>query len=297
MAVLLIIFSLFIFSAGYSDEFIENLMKELQERGETAWWWDKDWWKKGIIKNVENHEVVVEWVSYMNGDVEIPAMIARPKKEGKYPGVLFLHGRRGLDKYFQMHVVRLAARGLVVFAPDLYTGRFIPQFPIEHDYEIEEDANKGLDYLLSLPYLSSKKVCVYGLTRGGYYSLKVLVTKKRQKKDIVCFVGYYPHLQDPNAPEPMQVYRYAEEVEQLDIPILFFVGEKEQYQRLRPILMAVKYLKEKGKPVKLIIYPGVGRGFDFRNGDRRTFADDLAAKDAIIRASEFIKENIRKYSD
>ncbi len=276
----------------FGDEFIENLIKKLDERGEKAWWWDERWWKEGYIEPVPNYKVKVEWVTVTNGDVEIPVMVARPQEEGKFPGVLFLHGRRGLDELFQLHVIRLAARGFVVVAPDLYTGRFIERFPIRHYPEVIDDANRVLDYALSREDISSDKVCVYGLTRGGYYALRLLVSKGRQEKDIACFVGYYPHLQDPNRPEPMQVYRYHEDVEQLKVPVMFFVGREEQYQRLRPALMAIDYLKSQGREAYIVVYPGVGRGFDFRNGNTRKFADDLAAKDAIIRAYKFIREKL-----
>jgi carboxymethylenebutenolidase len=74
---------------------------------------------------------------------------------------------------------------------------------------------------------------------------------------------------------------------------LIFIGEDEQYQRRRPIESAVKYLREQKRPVRLIIYPGVGRGFDFRPDTVRTFADDLAAKDANWRAAKFIRRHLR----
>lgn len=285
---------LLLISFSFPDEFIENLIKKLDERGKKAWWWDEKWWKEGYIEPVPNYKVKVEWVSVYNGDVEIPVMVARPEKEGKFPGVLFLHGRRGLDELFQLHVIRLAARGFVVVAPDLYTGRFIERFPIYHDPIVEDDANVVLDYALSRKDIDPPgKVCVYGLTRGGFYALRLLVAKGRQVKDIVCFVGYYPHLQDPNRPEPMQVYRYHEDVEKIKVPVMFFVGREEQYQRLRPALMAIDYLKSQGREAYIVIYPGVGRGFDFRNGDKRKFADDLAAKDAIIRATKFMKKHLK----
>ncbi len=283
---------LLIFSLAQADEFIENLIRKLDERGSKAWWWDERWWNEGYIEPPRNYKVKVKWVTVRNEDVEIPVMVARPVKEGKFPGVLFLHGRRGLDELFQLHVKRLAARGFVVVAPDLYTGRFIERFPIYHDPAVEDDANKVLDYALSRKDISPKKVCVYGLTRGGFYSLRLLVAKKRQVKDIACWVGYYPHLQDPNRPEPMQVYRYHEDIEKVKVPVLFFVGREEQYQRLRPALMAVDYLRSAGREAYIVVYPGVGRGFDFRNGGKRKFADDLAAKDAVVRAARFIREKL-----
>jgi hypothetical protein len=42
-------------------------------------------------------------------------------------------------------VKRIAARGFVVLAPDVYTARFIEKFPIEHAYAIEDDVDRGRD--------------------------------------------------------------------------------------------------------------------------------------------------------
>lgn len=90
----------------------------------------------------------------------------------------------------------------------------------------------------------------------------------------------------------MHVYAYHEDVEKITVPVLFFVGSEEQYHRLRTILVAVDELRNKGKDAQVVIYPGVGRGFDFRNGERRKFADDLAAKDALIRSYLFIRKHL-----
>jgi len=263
-----------------------------EEKPDNSWWWDEGWWEQGVLPVPANHQVQTRWVSYTNGDIEVPALIARPADGNKYPAVLFQHGRRGLDDLVQRHVVRLAARGFVVLAPDVFSGRFIEKYPIEHDYVLEDDVNKGLDYLLALPDIAGDRACLYSHTRGGYYTLKVAVTKGRQDKDAACYVSYYPHMQDPNLPEPMQVYRYALEADDLKIPALIFIGEDEQYQRRRPIEMAVQSLREKGRPAQLIIYPGVGRGFDFRPEHVRSFADDLASKDAIQRAAVFMRRHL-----
>ena len=191
------------------------------------------------------------------------------------------------------HAKRLAARGFVLLAPDVFSGRFVEKFPIEHDYALEGDVNRGVDHLLTLPDISSDRICLYSHTRGGYFTLKVAVTHKRQEKEVACYVSYYPHLQDPNAPEPMQVYRYATEADDLVIPAMIFIGDEEQYQRRRSIETAVKAMQAKGRPAELFIYPGVGRGFDFRPENVRTFADDLAAKDAIQRAAAFMRKHLR----
>lgn len=265
------------------------------EQAGAPWWWDDAWWQEGRLPVPTNHALKVRWGQYTRDDVEIPVMIARPDDARRYPAVLFLHGRRGLDDLLQLQVKRIAARGFVVAAPDLHSGRFIEKMPIAHDYALEEDASAGLDFLLALPDASTNRACIASHTRGGYIALKVAVTLQRQDDRAACFVAWYPHMQDPNAPEPMQVYRYATEADALHIPTLIFMGEDEQYQRRRGIESAVESLRQLGRPARLITYPGVGRGFDFRPPGVRTFADDLAAKDAIERAAAFMGRSLEPH--
>ena len=264
-----------------------------EEKQDNSWWWDQAWWDEGRLEETTSYEIETSWTSYMSNGVEIPAMLVRPKQKGKFPAVLFQHGRRGLDALVQRHAKRVAARGFVVLAPAIYKAHFLGTHPVEHDYELEKDVDKGLDVLLAREDISSKKACLYSHTRGGYYTLKVATTFGRQIKDVACYVSYYPHLQDPNAPEPLQVYGYAPEVEQMKIPILVFIGDEEQYQRRRVIESGLGALKEKGRPARLVIYPGVGRGFDFRPEHVRTFADDLAARDAVQRAAGFMRKHLK----
>ena len=258
------------------------------------WWLQDSWWKEGQLPVPQNYKVKTEWVTYMNGDLEIRAMVARPEKPGKFPGVFFAHGRRGMDQLIQDKVKRLAARGLVVLAPAVYSSRFMDALPYEHDYTLEDDFNMGVDALLKRKDILGNKACIVSHTRGGYYSLKVAVTKQRQEKELACYVSWYPHWQDPNAPEPAQIYGYAPEIDQLKLPTLVFIGEDEQYQRRRVIETSFKQLKAAGVDSRLVIYPGVGRGFDFRPLNVRTFADDLATQDADRRAAEFIYQHMKK---
>ena len=256
------------------------------------WWWDDAWWKDSRIEVPRNHVIRTGWSSYQSGDVEVPALVARPDDDARYPAVLFVHGRRGLDDWVRRHVRRVAARGFVVLAPDIYGAHFIGTHPVEHDYDLEKDVDAAVDALLARDDISSRQACLYSHTRGGYYTLKVATTFKRQDREIACYVSYYPHLQDPNAPEPLQVYGYAPEIDELTLPTLVFIGDEEQYQRRRVIETSIKVMQEKGRDARLVIYPGVGRGFDFRPEHVRTFADDLASKDAVQRAARFMRKHL-----
>ena len=260
-------------------------------------WWSDDWYENGRLDVPKNYAVIERQMSYINpaDGTDVPAIVFRPKKPGKYPGILFQHGRRGLDRLVRRLARRMAARGFVVLAPDVYAARFIDALPLTHDVATEGDVNAGVDALLAQPDVSTSKICLYSHTRGGYYTLQVAVKFKRQIKDVVCYVSFYPHWQNPNASEPMQVYRYALEADRLNIPAMIFIGEYEQYQRRRSIETAVKSMKEAGKDIRLVIYPGVGRGFDFRPPGVRTFADDLATKDSNARAARFFRKHLAKW--
>lgn len=256
-------------------------------------WWDDAWWADGKLDVPKNYDVVMEKVEYKSDDVDVPAYLFRPKKPGKYLPVLFQHGRAGLDDVTLLLPRRLAARGFIVLAPDVYSARYIEKLPITHNYKNEKDVANGIDFLLKNKNIIGNKTCVVSHTRGGYMALKALVSYKKQDKDVVCYVASYPHLQDPNAPEPQQVYRYAPEINDLKVPVMIFIGQHEQYQRARSIREAVKALQAKGRKPQLIVYPGVGRGFDFRPPSVRTFADDLAAKDAVRRTELFIRSYLQ----
>jgi carboxymethylenebutenolidase len=258
----------------------------------SKWWWDDAWWERGRMPGAANYDVASRDASYRSGDVEVPVEIHVPKGTQHFPLVVFFHGRRGIDPVTRLAPLRLAARGFAVVTPDLYAGRFIAPYPVRHDEALEEDAARAIDFALTLPEARGRaKTCVVSHTRGGYYSLKALVTKGRQPKT-ACYVSYYPHWQHPEAPEPEQVYRYAPEVESLEVPVLVFFGEHEQYQRARSILAGIESLQQKKRDARVIVYPGVGRAFDFRPREVRTFADDLAAQDALRRTAEFIRRHL-----
>jgi carboxymethylenebutenolidase len=256
-------------------------------------WWDDAWWKEGQLPTPQNHEVSMEEITYMDDGVEVEAFLFKPTKPGKYLPILFQHGRRGLGAWTLPRVKRLAARGFVVLAPDMFGTYMTPSFPIEHDTIYDQHVAKGIDVLLQRDDIVGNKACTVSHTRGGYMTLKALVSLNQQAEKVACYVSYYPHWQDPNAPEVKQIYQYAPQINELNVPTLIFVGEHDQYQRIRPILAGIDVLKGNGVDAELIMYPGVGRGFDFRPAHVRTFADDLATKDANQRTAAFVRQHLK----
>ncbi|MBI2161149.1 MAG: dienelactone hydrolase family protein [Candidatus Rokubacteria bacterium] len=226
----------------------------------------------------------VRSVEYKSADeVEVPALLAVPAGGGRYPGVLFIHGRSGWHDRLKAEALRLAERGFVVLAPDYHTGRFIPENPVAHDPKTETDVERGLDYLKTVPQVGSQRLGVVGISRGGYHAALLGV----RRTEVGALVGYYPHLQNPNAPEPDQVYRYMPEVEQWRAPTLLMVGEQDHQLRRELVVRVAERLRQRGIAVELVVYPGAQRAFDFRRNGR-TVGDDLARADALERTVGFL---------
>jgi len=227
-------------------------------------------------------------VEYRSGDVDVPALLAVPKTPGPHPAVLFVHGRSGLNERVRAQARRLAGAGFAVLAPDYHTGRFIPENPIEHDPATEQDVERGLDFFKGVPGAKADRVGVVGLSRGGYHMVLLAV----RRPEVAAIVGYYPHLASPNAPEPVQVYRYMPEVEQLKVPALLMVGDHDHQLRREQVVRVGERLKELGREVEVVVYPGAQRAFDFRRHER-TLGDDLAREDAFRRTVGFLNRILR----
>ncbi|MBI4634728.1 MAG: dienelactone hydrolase family protein [Candidatus Rokubacteria bacterium] len=225
----------------------------------------------------------VRTVEYKSGDLDIPAMLATPSGPGPHRGVVFVHGRSGLNERLRGEARRLAERGFVVLAPDYHTARFIPEMPIAHDPATEGDVERAVDVLRSLPGVGRGRIGVVGISRGGYHA--ALLGVRRQ--EVGAMVGYYPHLVSPNAAEPEQAYRYMPEVEQWRVPALLMVGELDHQLRRELVARVAERLKQRGVYVELVVYPGAQRAFDFRRNDR-TLGDDLAREDALNRTVRFL---------
>jgi carboxymethylenebutenolidase len=163
----------------------------------------------------------------------------------------------------------------------------IAENPVEHDPATEKDVERGLDHLRALPEVRPGPIGVVGLSRGGYHA--ALLGVRRQ--DVGAVVGYYPHLASPNAPEPVQVYRYMPEVEQWRVPALLLVGDADHQLRREQVIRVAGRLRERGIEVELVVYPGAQRAFDFRRNNR-TLGDDLARADALERTVRFLRRHL-----
>lgn len=215
--------------------------------------------------------------------VEVPVMVAKPVGPGPFPPVLFIHAKRGWDSAEEAHVRELASQGFLTIAPDWLTGRMIERWPSAHDPGTELDVEAGLDLARSHPAACRIPVGLVGQSRGPYLAIRLAA---KRGKDVAAIVSYYGHMQNPNAPEPDQLFRVAPEVTQINTPMLFLIGENDF--ELRRIVggRAFYALWERGVPVEYQVYPLARRAFDFRAD--QSPEEKIAARHARQKAQDWL---------
>lgn len=192
---------------------------------------------------------------------DVPIEVATPAGKGPFPPVLFIHAKRGYEGDERAHVRELAEQGFLVVAPDWQSGRFIERWPSVHNPDTELDVEAGLNHLRALPNACKQPVGIVGVSRGPYYAIRLAA---KRGNDVAAIVSYYGHMQNPNAPEPDQLFRIAPEVMQIETPMLFLIGEQDFELRRINGGRAFYALWERGIPVEYQVYPLARRAFDFR---------------------------------
>lgn len=245
--------------------------------------------------------VVHEQTSWINPTdaTEVPAHVfydpALARADGTLPGVLYLAPRRGLQAADLAYLKEVAGLGLLVLAPDWQAARLISPWPVAHDYDTELDLALGLDALDAHPRARrGEKRVLYGYSRGGYYAVRIATDAVRpgDSDKVACIITIAGHFQDPNAPEPAQLYAYMPEVARLTQPVLMLIGG-DDFELRRINNGRVFYaLYEAGVEVELVTLPMARRAYDIRahiEGSTQMPEEALAARVTRDKVRTFVR--------
>ncbi len=234
----------------------------------------------------------LETYNVSTGKYDVPVEVAKPARPGPHPPVLYIHARRGLEDEDRAHMRELAAQGFLVLAPDWQKANMIERWPDRHYPESEDDVEAGLNALLARKDVCKGAVGVVGISRGPYFALR-LAAKRPQ--DIAAIVSYYGHFQNPNAPEPQQLYSVAPEVGKIKAPLLMLIGDADFELRRIVNGRAFYALWERGVPVELQMYPMARRAFDFRRD--ASPEEKIATRHARQRARDWLVRHMKLGAD
>lgn len=236
-------------------------------------------WKPLSFAAEADVEVQAENTQYASGDFKIDAYFARPKSEGKYPGVLIVHDDHGLNDQIRGVARRFAAAGFTALAPDLLSrtgGISTRQTPEEaadaiHQLSVDgslQDLKSGFSFLDKNAATNSGKTSTVGFGWGGWRCFS-LATNVDGLYRTVYFYGATP----------------SEGLSDLESPVLAHYAEFD-FRNTGNALWTQKQLKDLGKQFTSYVYPKVNYGFF-----DETSADYNAeqAKLAWSRTLEFLK--------
>ena len=207
--------------------------------------------------------------------------LAIPAK-GSGPGVVVIQEWWGLVDHIKDVCDRFAAEGYVALAPDLYHGESTKS-PDEagklmmalNIAQAERDLRGAIQYLLSNPATTSKKVGTIGFCMGGALSLYA-ASKNVQVGACVVFYGIHPNVK-PDLPN-------------LKAPVLGIYAEKDKFAAPTTVRELEQQLKELVKSVEIHIYPDTDHAFF--NDTRPEVYNRAAAEDAWRRTIQFLAKHL-----
>ncbi|MCI0456164.1 MAG: dienelactone hydrolase family protein [Gemmataceae bacterium] len=139
-------------------------------------------------------KVATENVTYRSGKDTVRAVVCRPDGKGPFPAVVAVHGDFGLTGWVKEQAQRLAAKGYVVLAIDLYRGSVAKDLEEAHILErgldlgrVQTDIKAALDYLQTRPEVSKDRLGILGWDMGGGHALDAAMRDGRLKATVVCY--------------------------------------------------------------------------------------------------------------
>ena len=186
----------------------------------------------------------------------VRAWVVYPERRNRAPVVLVVHEIFGLSTWIRAVADQLAADGFIAIAPDLLTGKNVPQRAGEPDPDsaraairtvAQEDVQRRLDavarYGMALP-AALPRYGIVGFCWGGTVSFNHAVHAPSLGASVVYYGSSPP----------------TERLASVRAPVLGLYGENDARVN-NTIPPADSALKAQGKTFEQRIFPGAGHGF------------------------------------
>jgi carboxymethylenebutenolidase len=239
-------------------------------------------WAQQVAKDDSRIKAQYDTVASPRGNEKIRGYLARPAKDGKYPGVLVVHENRGLNPYIEDVARRLATADFIAFAPDGLTS--VGGYPGNDEqgaqlFQKVDRAKMTEDFIAAAHWLKARPDCtgkigVVGFCFGGGIANTLAVRMGSDLSAAVAFYGAEPPASEvPKIKAPLLLH-YAS----LDTRI---TGNWPAYEEA---------LKANHVTYSAYIYQGANHGF---HNDTTPRYDEAAAKLAWQRTLDFFNKYLR----
>jgi carboxymethylenebutenolidase len=226
-------------------------------------------------------------VTFDDGKAKFHALQVHQQGKGPYPAVVMLHGDFGLTEWTRKQADRLAEKGYLVLALDLYDGE-LPK-SIEDAHILERGLEEGrvlasikaaVDHIESLSIARKGPIGIVGWDCGGGYALDATIADRRLKAAVMCYGRVTTH------PKKLAL---------LEGDVLALFGGKDEGIPPATIEQFKKAMAKAGKSATIHVYPGCGNSFmDPTSPYLEGKADQAAIADAWAKIDAHLDKTLRK---
>lgn len=217
-----------------------------------------------LMSDIKAHEVT--YTGY--GDATIVAYVARPAQEGRYPGIIVVHGTNGYEEHMRDIARRLAVFGYGVIVPALYSREQFLGVLEEGDFEKARkwksgrpntqtigDLEAAFTFLKNQAYIESDRVGLIGFCAGAHVALLFACSTK----GLSCFVDCYSSsLTKTTEFSPVPV---VERVKDLCCPMLGLFGRDDKNPSPDQVEALRRVLVTHDKQFEIVSYKNAGHAF------------------------------------
>jgi len=225
--------------------------------------------------------VKTQLVQYKSGDETVTGYMAFPEGKGPFPALIVIHEWWGLNDWVKANARKLADKGYLVLAIDLYRG----QVATDQDAALElmrglpedratRDLQAAFAYLVSRNEVKHDKIGSIGWGMGGDYSLQAALNVPELA---ACVINYGRLVTD------------VEMIDKINCPILGIFGAKGPVKDVEAFKAACN---KADKDVTIQVYSNSGHAFINENNAKAYNAKD--AKNAWEKTFAFFEKKLKK---
>ena len=240
----------------------------------------------------QEEDEMTDTIDFKIGDIATTAMVATPKGNGPFPGVVVAFHRGGLDEFTSWFVNELAEAGFAACAPNHFH-QLPPGVSADDrrkhmtDEQTALDLKAAADWLAAQPNVDGDRLALVGHCMGGRTTWVGLAAQPDLWK-CGC-VWYGGNAFSPLVgkwPAPLSKERLA----LVKCPVMGFFGNLDENPSPADVAKTDALLTELGKEHSFYGYDGAGHGFMNLGAEKRHQA---ATDDSWGKALAFMGEHLK----